>query len=262
MVVEVDHPALASKGYMVLKLYDRRWIPEFRIDGGAEVWTPKIENEFNQFMNDSRSAQFLVDLQADKEIMTPYSQQFSDAQSEAFMNEVMRDLYKTEVRAYDTLSDVQGNVVPRLFGLVTISSSPSVQPGSLDQHTAMPGLLLQYVRGFSLEHLASHAPRALWQGICDDALQNLQVIGKRGVLDGDVHARNVIVKKFAAGHYKPFIIDFAISKFRADFDDEKSWRKAQAEEDEEGELGHGMERILGGGFVYRRTAYSRNLSDE
>lgn len=263
MIVQInDHPKLASEGKMVLKLFDRRFVTEFWQMWNVDVWTPDTENEFHQFVNDSCSSRFLADVKADKELMCPRAVTLSAAQSEAWMNQVMMDLYETEVKAYVTLSDVQGDVVPRLIGLVTASSSRSVSPGPLNQSTAIPGILFQYIRGFPLKDLARHAPKELWDGICYDAMQLLRVTGEHGILNQDVQPRNVIVKKFRADHYKPFMIDFAICRFREEAKDEEEWRRWRVEEDEEGELGRAMENHLDVDYVYRRSRYSEQLRDK
>jgi hypothetical protein len=263
MKVRIDnHPKLASEGNMVLKLFDRRFTTEFRRVWNVDVWTPEAENEFHQFVNDPASSRFLADIQKDKVSNSPFEIKMSAGQSEAWMNQAMLDFYNTEVKAYDTLSDVQGDVVPRLIGLVTASSSSSVSPGPLDQPTAIPGILLQYIRGFQLKDLGSHAPKELWDGICQDAMQLLRATGERGILNLDVQVRNVIVKKLRANHYKPFMIDLAICRFRAEAKDEEEWRQWRVDEDEEGWLGHGMEDHLDEDYFYRRSAYSKQLRGE
>lgn len=264
MIVRIDdYPKLASEGSMVLKLFDRRFITEFRQIWNVDIWTPETEKEFRHFVNDSRSSKFLVDIKNDKgKKMSPCDMKMSAGQSEAWMNQTMLDLYNTEVKAYDTLSDVQGDVVPRLIGLVTASSSSSVSPGPLDQPTAIPGILLQYIRGFELKDIGKHAPKELWNGICQDAMQLLRATGERGILNLDVQVRNVIVKKFRANHYKPFMIDFAFCRFRAEAKDEEEWRQWRVDEDEEGNLGRVMEDHLDKDYVYRRSAYSKQLRGE
>ncbi|OKP01453.1 hypothetical protein PENSUB_7443 [Penicillium subrubescens] len=248
MKVSIDkHPKLASEGNMVLKLFDRRFVTEFRRVWNVDVWTPEAENKFHQFVNDSRSSKFLADIQRDKVNMSSFDMKMSAGQ---------------KVKAYDTLSDVQGAVVPRLIGLATASSSSSVSPGPLNQPTVIPGILLQYIRGFQLKDLGRHAPKELWNSICQDAMQLLRATGERGILNLDFQVRNVIVKKLRANHYKPFMIDLAICRFRAEAKDEEEWRQWRVDEDEEGWLGRGMEDHLDEDYVYRRSSYSKQLRGE
>jgi hypothetical protein len=88
MEVSIDkHPELASEGNMVLNLFDRRFVTEFRRVWNVDVWTPEAENKFHQFVNDSRSSKFLADIQRDKDNMSSFDMKMSAGQSEAWMNQ-------------------------------------------------------------------------------------------------------------------------------------------------------------------------------
>jgi hypothetical protein len=261
MVVRIDHPMLAFEGDVVLKLFDRRFLLEFRMNEDFDDWTPEIENKFHLFMKDGRNSQFLADLQTHKEMTSERWETFGTSHKEAYINETMRTLYDTEVRVYDTLQDLQGDIIPRLFARVTTSSSPSGQPDLLSPNTDIVGILLQYVKGFPLNDLGNRTTEETWQGICDDAIRIVQFIGTRGILNQDVQARNFIVHKAAETHFRVFMIDFAICKFREDFKDQEEWKQWLAEEDGEGTIGRVMESYLEGAFVYHRSRYNKTLSD-
>jgi hypothetical protein len=62
--------------------------------------------------------------------------------------------------------------------------------------------------------------------------------------------------------FKVRMNDFGCRKFRSECRSYRHFRKLQAREDEEGAVGLVMERKLGGGFVYRGSAYGQELLDE
>ncbi|KAE8358597.1 hypothetical protein BDV27DRAFT_150296 [Aspergillus caelatus] len=192
MVVLLDHPVLGLKGHLVLKLFDRRFAVQLRKDHKVNPWTSDIERKMAEDEGDT----------------------WNDPQNEPYLHDHMQDLYETEVELYQTLKDIQGKDIPQLFACLTVSSSSSSQEFSVNKYIDVPGVLLQYIDGFLLTDMAAHAPREVWQSVCDDAIQIVNLIGDRGILNGDVKTRNFIVQENPGRKFKVFMIDFALCNFR------------------------------------------------
>lgn len=124
-----------------------------------------------------------------------------------------------------------------------------------------PGILLQIIPGFPLSDLANFAPRDMWQGICDEAIQIVTLIRSRDIRNEDVQSWNVIVRKDqSTGRFKPVMIDFSRCVFRKEGQSDHDWERRQAEQDEEGAIGCVMQARLKGGFEFKRSAESKRLT--
>lgn len=106
---------------------------------------------------------------------------------------------------------------------------------------AIPGVLLDYIDGFPLTDIASHAPKEIWQSLCDDAIRIVHRISDHGILSEDVNTRSFIVHKRpsaeAAAGYKVLMINFALCKLRKEYEDDNDWTEWKAIQDEEGAVG-------------------------
>jgi serine/threonine protein kinase len=231
------------------------------------------------------------------------------ARCEAYLFDYCNSLYRTEVEAYQRLQHLQGRNIPKLFDLVRFrlqanSASASSQlpspalPSSAESSSPepsmgqpaffeVPGILVEYIDGFSLTDLAVHAPPAVWQSVCDEAIRIVNLIGDHGILNDDVKTRNVLVRakrRRAASthsingsdapngagtrnandaaigggceHYDVVFIDFGHCRFREADETDAEWMHKKNVRDEEGAIGVVMEsklRAHGGGFEYHRT---------
>jgi hypothetical protein len=256
MVVRLACPTLELEGDMVLKLFDRRFATQLREDEKINPWTSDIEKGYHQFILDGGAAKLL---NTDNESAGEESDTWDDFQNEAFAHDRMSDFYKSEVQVYSTLKDVQGTDIPKHFACVTV---PTSGEEAVSQYADIPGVLLQQIEGFCLVDVAAHAPRESWQFICEDAIRIVNLLTERGILNLDVRTRSFIVRRDMENEFKPVMIDFALCKFREEFDDDEDWRLWKSGADEEGAIGRYMQRILQGGFVYHRNAYNQKLDEE
>lgn len=120
-------------------------------------------------------------------------------------------LFDAETIVYDTLRDIQGKLVPRLVARVHLALSlPNAGIGHTDAAELLhiKGILLQYIDGFSLSKVQDHAPKSEWQGIVDQAVAIVQVVGDHGILNRDVRPDSFIVQRDRSGCYWVFMIDF------------------------------------------------------
>ncbi|OGM43039.1 hypothetical protein ABOM_009291 [Aspergillus bombycis] len=174
----------------------------------------------------------------------------------------MRDFYETETEVYGTLKDIQGKHVPQLFACATLRGSSALHEASVSKYTEIPGILLEHIDGFPLTDIAVHAPREAWQSLCEQAIHIIHQVGDRGILNEDVKTRSFVVQKSSERKLKMLMLDFALCKFRRDYESEKDWWEWKAIQDEEGAVGYVMRRRLQGGYVYHRSALYTRLDDD
>lgn len=110
--------------------------------------------------------------------------------------------------------------------------------------------------------IAEYTPRESWQAICEDAIRIVNLIGDLGILNEDVKTRSFIVRGDLRDGFKVAMIDFALCKFRQDYESVYNWDKWKSIQDEEGAVGYVMQRHLNGGFLYHRSARYEKLDEE
>ncbi|KAE8398646.1 hypothetical protein BDV37DRAFT_275938 [Aspergillus pseudonomiae] len=242
MVVLLDRPSqsLQLNGHMVLKLYDRRFATGFREDQKSNPWTPDIEQQYQQFVLNGDASNFVARLDND------------DGFDETYLYTRTRDFYETEIEVYVTLKDIQGEHVPKLFTCVTLHGSSALHDASVSKYTDIPGILLEYIDGFPLTD----------QSLCEQAINIIHQVGDRGILNEGVKTRSFVIQKSPERRFKMFMLDFALCKFRRDYESEKEWWEWKAIQDEEGAVGYIMRNRLQGGFVYHRSALYTKLDDD
>ncbi|KAE8146932.1 hypothetical protein BDV25DRAFT_169521 [Aspergillus avenaceus] len=262
MVIILDYPSLGLGGEVALKLFDRRFATQFREDEDIEPWTLDIETQYLDYIRNGSAAAFIRKLDSDSTVDGDDGEEdeeeegtWTTSQNEAYLHHRMRNLYETEVEVYHALKEIQGKHVPRLYACVTVA-------GSANEYTDIPGVLLQYVRGFQLRDIAAHAPRDAWQGVCEEAISIVHRVGEKGVLNKDVKTRSFIVSGDAGEGFRVFMIDFALCRLRREYRDDEDWWWWKALQDEEGAVGFLMQKYLKGGFVYRRSELYEKLDLE
>ena len=247
---------------MVLKLFDRRFVAELRKKERIDPWTTDIEQQYYHFVVNGSASKFITKLNSNSEMAEEDGDTWNVPENEAYIHDYMKDLCKREVEVYNTLKDIQGHVIPQLFACLTVPSSSSSPAESVNKYIEIPGILLQYIDGFPLRDIAAHAPMAAWQIICDDAIQIVNLMSHRGILNENVTTWSFIVQVSPGNKLQVFMKDFALCDFRREFEDEEDWRQSQAHQDEEGAVGYVMQRYLKGGFVYQRSALYEKLDQD
>ena len=258
MLIRMACSSLRLEGDMILKLFDRRFATQLRQDEKIRPWTPDIETEYRQFILDGGASEFVTQLNDGE---TPEGSTWSAAMDETYLHDQMLDLYKTEVQVYSNLREIQGTDIPKFLASAIMPTIP--YPGQTgSEYTDIPGILLQYIKGFPLTDIEECAPRESWQAICEDAIRVINRIGDLGILNEDVKTRSFIVREDAWVGFKVTMIDFALCKFRQDYKDGYDWDKWKSIQDEEGAVGYVMQRRLKCGFSYRRSARYKRLDEE
>jgi hypothetical protein len=264
-----------------LKLFDRRLGSALRISDEIASWNEERESKYHEFIRSGDADKYINYLNNDNESSDDSGEDentWTPGQEEAFLQDKCHDLYNSELAAYHALSFLQGHCVPKLLATVTHYPLPATSDPLIAKHTAIHGLLLSYIPGFTLDQLPQHVPRALWQRICDDAVRAVNACSDHDILNGDVRPENCIVQctrhpvSAESGSanriiYRPFIIDFGMTRLRRPGESDEQWRRAKREVDEEDRMGVAMmgslERAHGaGGYVYERSGRYQRTREE
>ncbi|KAJ5120413.1 uncharacterized protein N7515_009801 [Penicillium bovifimosum] len=254
VLVRMACSSLGLEGDMILKLFDRRFATQLRQDEKIRPWTPDIETEYYQFILDGGAAEFVTQLKEEED------SDDEDSDDEASDDEASDDEHSDYEHSISNLKEIQGTDIPKFLASTLM---PIPFPGQTNGgYTDVPGILLQYIEGFPLTDVEQYAPRESWQAICQDAIRIIHRIGDLGILNEDVKTRNFIVREDAGNAFKVTMIDFALCKFRQDYQDDYDWDKWKSIQDEEGAVGYVMQRRLKDGFSYCRSARYEKLDEE
>ncbi|OQE37805.1 hypothetical protein PENCOP_c009G00313 [Penicillium coprophilum] len=143
-----------------------------------------------------------------------------------------------------------------------MSSFTPTQKTLLSDDINIPGIFFQDVEGFLLTDIASYGSKDSWHRICVDAIRVVDVVDDNGILNEDVKARDFILKTRPENQFHVFMINFALCKFREEYQNETEWEECKATSDEERALGYVMQKELQGGFVYHQSARYNNLDEK
>lgn len=276
---------LISTSPHILKLCERRFSDAHREEYNASPWTPAIEAEYAVFKaipesekphvsaeNGDNSWEYdpgdtrghPTDIEntsgagVQRKKIDPVD--WSTGHREAYLEKHCEKLYKQEVEVYRALAEVQGDLVPRLYGTVTVPRKN--KQGR--RRVRSRGMLIEYMRhSFSLRDIPEYIPdQERWQEIGNDAVRLVQEVGDMGVINKDVRLDNVLVvpilDKILAttknhgitdlcaevDQYRVVMIDFGLARLQADDESEDEFRKARISQDEEGAVGYILSKHL------------------
>ncbi len=137
--------------------------------------------------------------------------------------------FKHEARAYFHLPSLQGLCIPEFYGTTTfnIDSINEMPPGILIE---VPGILIQFLNGITLDELEPDSPIALkYPHIGETAVNCVRQLTLRGVLHGDIRLPNFIVREDG----RVFIFDFAFARFRESDVPDEEWNAKVTQMEEE-----------------------------
>lgn len=225
----------------VLKLYDRRFGTSLRKNRGEHSpHSPADEEAFLSFLREGKMEPFLVELEHDKqtELIPPSAWHYLDgtpdgqAKFEAVLWDRCRKYCSCETEVYSQLSDLQGKLIPRMYGQVRLVSygtdSTRQHCSTNSRYLEVKGVLLELIRGYNLWDIDT-SPRApsdiiQWPCIIQNAVDAVREINERGVILEDCDPRNVMVDMELQ---EPRIIDLA----QCDFKDKmiECWKSEEGE---------------------------------
>lgn len=261
----------------ILKLYDRRCFTNIRTDfDEGKPWSLDKEQEYRQYLNDvSTGSAALGDFNSptffwDKEV--------SDGEFEAYLCHVAQRTFDAERAAYARLHELQGRMVPTLYGDIEYEHVIAGARGDGAPVTdVVPGLLLEYVSALSLRQLVATwtlrdppLPNAVLAALCNEAVRVVDRISDFEVLNEDVRVDNFLVRQeFLAPASRDggapsvdgavVLIDLGQCRLRREDESEEEWIQAKWSQDETGAIGFvllGLVRQFVGEDVWK---YERSL---
>ncbi|KAK3371450.1 hypothetical protein B0T24DRAFT_629094 [Lasiosphaeria ovina] len=222
--------------YAVLKVFDRRFGPQFRKRNNTPVpHTLQDENKFVQFVTSGRSISLLRRIEEARNTEDYFytAQDFYDEASkedrgsvfELALHEEEYRWFRTETRAYDKLLALQGIHVPRMYAHAQISiNSSSVNNAEFQA----PAILIEYIPAISCDRLKSTSTTGVSVqfliGVGQNAIDAAFEISKCGVIMGDGGTHNALCR---LPDNQIFYIDFATAYFIDSYpDNETYWNTA------------------------------------
>lgn len=236
---------------LFLKLYDRRLCPQIRKSELMPPWNNERENGYFNFVSSASGAAFVDSIELNKNSVDPTTA----AQEEAFLYHECNIHYRTEVMVYRKLKQLQNlGLVPKLLATVSYTTQSTIP--TLEKYFTVPGILLEYIDGYTLAGLKStDVPVKFWPGITDAAIRTVIEVGRHGILNRDVKLQNFIVRR----DLRVVQLDYAFCEFKESFESEQKWIDAKESQDEVGAVGVMMRKKIrenGGTYLYNPSALS------
>jgi hypothetical protein len=184
--------------------------------------------------------------------------------------------YESETEVYETMKDLQGICIPRIFARTKILGPKCTQGQRFSRYFEHPGILMEYIEGFPLPDLPKEAPKKAWQPVIARAIEIVNETMRHGVLNDDTNVRCFIVQADPANDsdpdsdseykFKLTMIDFGHTRFRRQYLPGEDWRWWETQNDAEGAIGSIMHWRLGeiceGAYIYERTPYCEALQHD
>ena len=238
MLVEVE----GQSKTMVLTLFDRRCSPRLR-DNIRRDWNEDVEDEYKLFVESGEADRF----KPNRLPLHRFGQSlWSIAQDEKWLYDECRELYASEVRAYESLRCIQGKNIPKLFATVTLQYD-SISNNEYQHYFDAPGILMEYIQGINLMDICDHLDSSLWVSIVESATSLVRRMGELNFINYDLKPSHVIVREVNDQnelHYEPVMIDFALSRIRGEDESDESWYEDKFSWDEENVIGQIMTNII------------------
>ncbi|GJP95678.1 carboxylesterase [Aspergillus niger] len=182
VTVQVEGPLGTLGGTLHIRMFDRRFTKGMRLRHGCPNWCYAIESGYRQH---------------GPLPVTPYGQPPEDPnvrslnQREDDTQKAMTHSYRTELQAYDTLSDLQAGHIPKLLGTATMAWQVMNEMGRTIIGSC-PGLILVPLDGMPLLKM-NYILKRTWQFIFWDLVNIRQILQSRGLYTIDTTPRNIII---------------------------------------------------------------------
>lgn len=239
---------LGQETEALLKLFDRRFAPDFRYRSAARAATSASEEAFVNFFKSAECSEFLHQLRDDDDYREP-AEGWDLGRVETYLYDQCLDMYDSETRAYRILKKLQGNQVPKILAEVgwwpgsLQDISTSVSP--TESFYEIKGVLLELIDGYALSEMAEHTPEEDWDRICSDAIEVQRQIDEYPIRNEIVGPSNFRVTRLASTReYRVVMLDFELCEFREEDESDEEWGRAKWRQDEEGALGRAMQERL------------------
>lgn len=158
----------------VLKLYDRRFGPDFRmIRGTYSPHTSEAEAGWQKYVSQGMAAPFFRRMEEDQAasmLLLGPNHYYEDswegrAEYEGALQREVLQYFDTETETYDRLVDLQGKNIPTMLAHVCVSQ-PKPDLAETEVYFRIPGILIQLIDGCSLWSLPTprrHPKRKSWK---------------------------------------------------------------------------------------------------
>ncbi|KAM0345662.1 hypothetical protein ACHAPU_006316 [Fusarium lateritium] len=237
--------SLGSSGEAFLKMYDRRFAVQFRQDEAVDTWFEDIEQQLLRDLSNGKVEEFLDMLKTKPGLKRDTMEYWNYAQEEADLAQMMRRMFDSETATYARLQKYQGKIIPRLLCSVALDTPVPDRPLTPYQQDFYQhrGILLEYLHGFTLSKMVENVPQSAWQGIFDQAVQIVHILGDNNILNKDVRPDNFMIVP-EGDNYKVFMIDFGQCRPRREDESDEDWGRAKSIQDEEGAIAMVMRQWL------------------
>ncbi|KAL1710890.1 hypothetical protein EV121DRAFT_275284 [Schizophyllum commune] len=239
---------------VILKLHDRRCFTNIRSDfDEGKPWSLEKEKEYRRYL-DGVSSGSATSLDFGSPTFF-YDNDVSDGEFEAYLHHVAQRTFDAERAAYERLRELQGRLLPTLYGAVEFEA---VIPDTRDESgmvtEIVPGLLLEFVSSLSLRQLITTwktrdppLPNTVLAAVCEEAVRVVDRVNDFEVLNEDVRVDNFLIREellisYAQGDAATLdgavvLIDLGQCRFRREDESEDEWIQAKWSQDETGAIG-------------------------
>ncbi len=188
----------------ILKLYDRRHVDNIRDDFDAgQRYNEEKESAYQRYLLDpnKRSHDFVADLFASD---SGSDDDLEDGGAfEDYLAHRCESMWEKEVQAYERMRDLQGEMIPRLLGLVNYDPPLAVIRDGVPQDClVVKGVLLEYIPAITLTQYitcqlqdGSPIDHDAIAHVSQQAVALVNTIGENGVLNEDVRLDNILVRR-------------------------------------------------------------------
>ena len=207
----------------VLKLFNHRFATQFRSEEGAGPWTTATADAFKNFVESGEAAEFLPQCKH-RNYLDESQEDWPTAKIETFLYAKCLEMYRAEAAAYWRLSPLEGREVPEFLAQVSLQTPTSpvqYKPPPTTHFFTVMGILLEFIDGYKLSNVATHAAREDWDMICWEAVRVVRLVDDYEILNNDVRPGNVLVcHRLIPGSwtnmYRVVMLDFGLSKLRSE----------------------------------------------
>jgi len=188
----------------ILKLYDRRHVDNMRDDFDAgKRYDEEKESAYQRYLLDpnKRSHDFVADLFSSD---SGSDDDLEDGGAfEDYLAHRCESMWEKEVQAYERMRDLQGEMIPRLLGLVNYDPPLAVIRDGVPQDClVVKGVLLEYIPAITLTQYitcqlqhGSPIDHDAIAHVSQQAVALVNTIGENGVLNEDVRLDNILVRR-------------------------------------------------------------------
>ncbi|KAK0458940.1 uncharacterized protein EV420DRAFT_340818 [Desarmillaria tabescens] len=218
----------------ILKLNDRRvgFRSSLNMDGEFP-WTPDLEERLRAAVREIDNGTKTHWFESVKDRMNPAlpcPSDWEDWMWEIFTWTLRMERQESEVEAYRLLRKLQGFLIPRFIGLVTLPIS-SEEPHPITN--CVPGIVIEYIQGESLGSLKPdvNIPRSEAEAIADAVMDAFRILkAQKCVIHNDIHIDNIILRH---SDRSPVIIDLGCALTReSSMSDSEEWEASIAGNDD------------------------------